>query len=824
MIAAAQTAAKSPAAPMLKPTPAFQKTRANLLQRKCACGGNPGMGGECEECRRKKLQRRAVDAPHLQPLSPERRGETAPPIVNEVLNSFGQPLDVETRGLLETRFGHDFSRVRVHTDGRAAESARAVNALAYTVGSDIVFDKGQYSPNTFAGQKLIAHELTHVVQQSSVASGIRDGLEIGAAEDAAEIESDTMAERVSASGMDSVATSSRTTQSRQMVQRKVSPDYSTIEKLLGKKNVTAADVHQVLVILRRLAPDDLKDTVAEMEKRGYVDTFFLNLSEDDKKGEFNTLRAIKNARVFKVETKSGKTTVETEVVGSCAPDQFTQIAKAATTGLRWLDTSVARIDAYTASPADPKNVDVESAYKTHFHSIAPEVVKHVRERLVRIRTDIGSTAGYNVECHGSWDKECDVAGAYAGLDNRTVVVLCLNFFENSAEWQAETIVHETAHNQVSGAHITDRAYEGSRIYRYLTTLEALTNADSYGLFVQQLGSGKAPAMKTPKDTTEDCPKAWIDNLNKAIAVADRWNQNALVTFSTLRSVEVQNWSKDWQELLGGTSDADISRGYKVYEKTLSKLKSGVDFECEPKGGGRCDKGVTTYWYALGDFHICPLWENTKDEGDRVERLLSGLFGYFRVEDDNARRNRLAKLAREISGGWSAPTKPEEVFGSAKWTPNDIFIWVQPIRPKTNKFKYIEDATTHDRMSQDLPVFTPPPRKEFEPRENFVLTIEYLIDAGDARPAPFTPPHISEEFHYKVTGGGFDRKEADDRPLYMGNGKPLNTRFFTIHDFPLDQPGTFQMHLSLFDPDTKVTRIYDDTIQVQAAPPATTGTP
>lgn len=819
MNATAQTADRIAASPLLKPAIPIRKPQGGLLQRKCACGGSPGMGGECEECRKKKLQRRAIDAPHPELLSP-----IAPPIVTEVLNSFGQPLDFVTREFMEPRFNHSFANVRVHTDGRAAESARAVNALAFTVGRDVVFGAGQYAPQTREGQKLLAHELTHVVQQQGAGYGASGALEVGAAEDAAEIESDTMAERVLASGGKSVEPRPQTTSSPQVIRRSISPDYATIEKLLGKKQVTAADVHQVLVILRRLTPGDLKDTVAEMEKRGYVDTFFLNLSEDDKKGEFNTLRAIKNARVFKVETKSGKTTVETEVVGSCAPDQFTQIAKAATTGLRWLDTSVARIDAYTASPADPKNADVESAYKTHFHSIAPEVVKHVRERLVRIRTDIGSTPGYNVECHGSWDKECDVAGAYAGLDNRAVVVLCLNFFENSAEWQAETIVHETAHNQVSGAFITDRAYEGSRMYRYLTTLEALTNADSYGLFVQQLGSGKAPAMKTPKDTTEDCPKAWIDNLSKAIAVADRWNQNALVTFSTLRSVEVQNWSKDWQELLGGTSDVDISRAYKVYEKTLSKLKSGVDFECEYSGGGRCDKGVTTYWYALGDFHICPLWENTKDEGDRVERLLSGLFGYFRVEDDNARRNRLAKLAREISGGWSAPTAPEEVFGSAKWTPNSIFIWVQPIRPKTNKFKYIEDATTHERISQDLPVFTPPPRKQFEPRENFVLTIEYLVDAGEARPAPFTPPHISEEFQYKVTGDGFDRKQADDRPVYLGNGKPLNTHFFTIHDFPLDQPGTFQMHLSLFDPDTKVTRIYDDTIQVQAASPATTGTP
>jgi len=66
---------------------------------------------------------------------------------------------------MEPRFGHDFSQVRVHTNAKVAESARAVNALAYTVGRDVVFGVGQYAPTTSAGQRLLAHELTHVVQQ-----------------------------------------------------------------------------------------------------------------------------------------------------------------------------------------------------------------------------------------------------------------------------------------------------------------------------------------------------------------------------------------------------------------------------------------------------------------------------------------------------------------------------------------------------------------------------------------------------------------------------------------------------------------------------------
>lgn len=89
----------------------------------------------------------------------------APPIVHETLAGSGHPLDFDTRTFMEERFGHDFSRVRIHTDTKAAESAREMGAHAYTVGSSIVFGRGGYAPETQAGRRLIAHELTHVAQQ-----------------------------------------------------------------------------------------------------------------------------------------------------------------------------------------------------------------------------------------------------------------------------------------------------------------------------------------------------------------------------------------------------------------------------------------------------------------------------------------------------------------------------------------------------------------------------------------------------------------------------------------------------------------------------------
>jgi Domain of unknown function (DUF4157) len=152
------------AAPSIKP-PVSEAPRARgLLQRKCACGGETGASGECAECTKKKLlQRREAGSA---------TASDVPSIVHDVLNLPGQPLDSSTRSFMEPRFGRDFSGVRIHTDTQSAQSAQAVNAHAYTVGKNVVFGAGRYTPSDRFGRELLAHELTHVVQQhsSSVAS------------------------------------------------------------------------------------------------------------------------------------------------------------------------------------------------------------------------------------------------------------------------------------------------------------------------------------------------------------------------------------------------------------------------------------------------------------------------------------------------------------------------------------------------------------------------------------------------------------------------------------------------------------------------------
>ena len=192
------------------PVPSVTPVQKGLLQRKCSCGaGASTLAGECEECRKKKMMGlqaklrvnepgdiyeqeadRVAEQVLAKPAHPDVRSaplriqrfprqssgqmDAAPASVDRAIASAGRPLEPALRQDMESRFGHDFSTVRVHSGAAAEQSARDVNAHAYTVGHDIVFGAGRFAPATHEGRRLIAHELAHVVQQSG-ATGMPAG-------------------------------------------------------------------------------------------------------------------------------------------------------------------------------------------------------------------------------------------------------------------------------------------------------------------------------------------------------------------------------------------------------------------------------------------------------------------------------------------------------------------------------------------------------------------------------------------------------------------------------------------------------------------------
>lgn len=176
-------------------TPGILPVPSGLLQRKCACGNHTIAGGECGSCSKKHLLlQRATQNSEVG----TRNSWRVPPIVHRVLSSPGQPLDAATRAFFEPRFGRDFSHVRVHADSEGASSAQAINARAYTTGRDLVFAPGEYSPSSRQGRTLLAHELTHVVQQSNCSPSLQASSEVSKPGELAEVEADRVAEIVMA--------------------------------------------------------------------------------------------------------------------------------------------------------------------------------------------------------------------------------------------------------------------------------------------------------------------------------------------------------------------------------------------------------------------------------------------------------------------------------------------------------------------------------------------------------------------------------------------------------------------------------------------------
>ena len=128
---------------------------SGTIFRRCACGTHTG-GATCSECRKKEVQRKAVDGCAV---------DEVPSIVADVLREPGTALSPSTRAFMEPRFGRDFSSVRIHTGERASQSAHAIHATAYASGSHIAFASGEFAPDTSRGRHLLAHELAHVAQQ-----------------------------------------------------------------------------------------------------------------------------------------------------------------------------------------------------------------------------------------------------------------------------------------------------------------------------------------------------------------------------------------------------------------------------------------------------------------------------------------------------------------------------------------------------------------------------------------------------------------------------------------------------------------------------------
>lgn len=465
------------------------------VRRACFCGGSCGKCQVEQGYEHEQLQTKHVGSGDL-------AATAAPPAVHDVLRSPGQPLDPATRAFFEPRFGHDFGRVRIHNDERAVTSARAVNASAYTVGKEVVFGAAQFAPHTIEGRKTLAHELTHVVQQSHF-------------------------------GPD-------------LVQRDV------------------------------------------------------------------------------------KVTVEPDA--TCNLKQHRKIEPAAFKAADWLSHTIHAIDAFVSGAKTKPAVAAAAALSKHFHSTDAAVVAYVKVRLETIQKDIFSRENFTVNCPPASDRECGTKQGTRELvavvpeGNPNEINFCRPFFERGEEDGASTIIHEFGHAQLGlreNQRMVDRGYKWDKYYPYLTTGEALTNAESYAMFAREVATGSSPAPGPISDKVgKSCPTEWVPHILDAMAKARMWNHRAA---------------------LSTPASHEFSKAYKLLDGILT---SKVGFKCILDGGGRCPTSAL-YWYVAGDLRICPSWRQLSKPDDRAITMLAALYGYKDLLDGEDRREKAAIEARRL---------------------------------------------------------------------------------------------------------------------------------------------------------------------------------
>lgn len=536
---------------------------ASRLQRKCSCGGSKE---ECEACNEKEgkgqLQRKATAISHT---------TGAPAAVHGVLRSPGQPLDRKARDFFETRFVRDFSGIRIHADAHAAESARSVQALAYTVGNQIVFGAGQYAPQTEAGRRLIAHELAHTVQQGAASSP--------------------------------------------SLQRAVTKDFDKLRDYLTYGvfdwAVTDAEAHKSLMILKSLNPTDLKDTIAAMEKEGWVDRLFNNVSDDDSKKETDLLERINDVRVHK--GKKG----QADLVGPCSQNQQRKIDDQVGSTKSWAREAKNRANAFAADPA--KHADTLKLLDIHFFhqkkngALTPaQQVANASQIANNFQTvEVQQNPLPNV-CASPFDPLCaSLALAYVSRKTNRVV-FCSSYFDTEPQRQVYFLVHEFMH-EFSG--VADRGYGDERIFAYLSPADAMNNADSYALFAVDINDKKetsADIRPVPGDKVSDCG-GHEPEVRRRFAFAARMITNALNVIGDphIGAAEARAHFKTQDRV-------KLQQVIDRFKKINSEFAGGMNFQCEDK----CDKDAVGYWRKLGwTVHLCPGWFKLSSPDAQTDYIL-----------------------------------------------------------------------------------------------------------------------------------------------------------------------------------------------------------
>ena len=497
----------------------------------------------CPDC----PERREPD--EVKPLRPKAAtggASEASPGVESSFRDFsgrGQPLSESARSYFEPRFGFNFSHVRVHSDNRAAEAARGINARAFTLGNDIIFGVGEYAPEMEKGRNLIAHELVHVVQQTEsvrVSPKTDPAFLVGGGiyEKAADFPETVFFEFDSAAVVGS---------EDDKIIKFVDTNPANSNKtqpfdLFGFTSEEGSDAYNQILSERRMtAVSQRMSAHGHAALRRNINEFY--------KGEYR----LDYKRMRKVEIRrQGEVSSEpncalTPIV-PCGPI----FGMAYTLALSMLITALARMTE-AIIPFSPNRPWVMSAVAALFKREANFWTVYVN--LFKMFLQMLDQPAHH-ECHNACDSKCQTASAYMpgnASGPGSQLTLCPAFRKKALQTAAEILIHEAGH-VTPGLETEDFAYEKERGFAFLEESECLKNTDCYLLIVRELNHPGAvlPSLGRERDVIDPAP-AIADpqrrDLRRVMAYLEKWlmksSSEVSVVYDTLRNVRQCSPSPSW---------------------------------------------------------------------------------------------------------------------------------------------------------------------------------------------------------------------------------------------------------------------------------------
>jgi hypothetical protein len=477
----------------------------------------------------------------------------APPIVDDVLRSSGEPLEAGTRRFFEERFGYDFGAVRVHRDARAAESARAVHAQAYTVGHDIVFDSGGFAPQTERGRRLLTHELTHVVQQdgtpSAVQRAVQPGLEVtGRETGTGEAGSWNVFFERNGTTLDSDG---------ELAVLFAGGGADGKKKNFDLHGHISEDEAPTPADGKKLANDRIKSVDAELKSIGHAGKRNPKPKPDvgDGRLDYRNVRSVEIASAGKKSTTLNcKTTAATGPCSAAVKKTFADTRKQA-------QDLIDKARRLLTSGTDAATNDLRDEFfgGAGGKGSGAAVTKVLDDNLGKIKSQMDLNAkSKHHRCGTLCDGACTIAIAYnEDVGNASVLTLCPGFVKRDPVDRTRNFIHETAHGTpglgLAGrtAGTTDLAYRFERRLPRLTPDQALQNSDSYALFVMLAAEPAFTRPKRPSDKlgVKSKEKAGVEDVLALLSDWVKWsNQETTNTYSTIvESRPKKKWKNSYYE-------------------------------------------------------------------------------------------------------------------------------------------------------------------------------------------------------------------------------------------------------------------------------------